>query len=540
MLKLIIDKLYMYKVNIMILFIVNIIISFLLLINPYITGKYIDILSTTKTQSILVTFIMVYFVIKISQIVSSYTYNILLLKLRLNLIFEFYKTFTEHVINLPLVFFKNKTPIYLSQRIHADLNKLIEFILTDIYKFIATIFTLIFITLIFINKDQNILMLAILSCCIYTYIFFAYKRKIQESSFKYFEAENRYAATINEPYDNIKSIRQNSIYSIFLKRLECGFRNFFNTKITYGRVSYLYSNSTDSVYAISSSIAMLYCGIQVINNHLTIGEAIYITNYYSIILTSLGALLSLGQKYKEFIVSYDRLNEVVETETVSNGNIELDKIKSIQIDSLSYGYDKALIVSDFNYTFNIGNIYAISGTNGKGKSTLLNILSGVLKASDGAIYYNDININDLDMILLRRKHISFMSQDVFILSDTIENNINLDINTLNEDVLNDYIELFNFKEYLSKNNISLKETINNTLSEGEKQKIGLLRSSIKNSKLLILDEPTSSLDINTTQKLKEYLLKIKSEKIIIIVSHDEKILDIADHKINLNEMALVN
>ena len=276
MLKLIVDKLCMYKINIIILFIINIIVSILALINPYITGKYIDILSATKMSTTLFTFIVVYFLVKISQIISSYIYNMLSLKLRLNLSFEFYKSFTKHVISLPLSFFKNKPPIYLSQRINSDLNKLIEFILTDTYKFIATIFNLIFITLIFIKKNKYILILAILSCCIYTYIFFTYKKKIQESSFNYFESENRYASKINEPYEHIKSIRQNSISSIFLKRLKEGFDDFFRSKVIYGKVSYLYSNSTDCIYAISSAVIMLLCGVQVIDKQITIGEAIYI------------------------------------------------------------------------------------------------------------------------------------------------------------------------------------------------------------------------------------------------------------------------
>ena len=256
-------------------------------------------------------------------------------------------------------------------------------------------------------------------------------------------------------------------------------------------------------------------------------------------LTSLGALLSVGQKYKEFIVSYDRLNEILIVEAVSNGNIKIDTIESIYIDSLKYSYEDIQIISNFNYTFEVGNIYVISGKNGKGKSTLLNILSGVLKASEGNIYYNGININDLDMIKLRKNQISFMSQDIFILTDTMENNVYLDtdINKSKKYLLSNYIDLFNFNEYLSKHNKSLDKMIDKNLSEGEKQKIGLIRSFIKNSNLIILDEPTSSLDISTIQKLKEYLLTLRNEKIIIIVSHDEKILEIADYEINLNEMA---
>ncbi|MGL5715454.1 MAG: ATP-binding cassette domain-containing protein [Paraclostridium sp.] len=536
MYKLILKNLSIYKLKILTLLILNILISIVTLITPYITGKYIDLLDNNKDIRILIIFILAYIFMKLSQICFVYIYNNLLLKVKLKIIFDLTKVFTEHISNLPMSFISQKKSIYLSQRINTDLGKIIEFIFSDIYKVIYTISSLLIIVIFFMKINITMIFLAIISCIVYSYVFFIFTSKIRTSSYKFFEEENKFSASINEPYENIKNIKQNSILNFFLYRLQIQFDKLFDSKVTYGKISYLYKGCTDSIYAVASTIIMLICGIQVIQEKLSIGSAVSTTSYFSIMLTSLGSLLDTGQKYQEFKVSYNRLNEIFEMTEVKNGSICIDEIISLDLKSIKLNINNIKLFENFNYSFKQGNIYAIIGKNGKGKSTILDIIAGVIDEYEGEVLFNKINIEDIDMKNLKSKNISFMSQDIFILKDTVNNNILLDGINNQEDTIEQYIDMFNFKEYLTKYNKSIDNIIDDNLSGGEKQKIGLIRSAIKDSNLIILDEPTSALDRNTVKKLKEYILSIKSRKIIIMVSHDEELLDIADYKVNLNNV----
>lgn len=536
MIKLILKNLSIHKLKISILLILNILISIVTLITPYITGKYVDLLDNNKDIKILVIFILVYIFMKLIQICFVYIYNNLFLKVKLKIIFNLTKVFAEHISNLPMSFISQKKSIYLSQRINSDLGKVIEFIFSDIYKVVYTISSLLIIIVFFMKINITMIFLASISCIVYSYVFFIFTSKIKNSSYKFFEEENKFAASINEPYENIKNIKQNSILNFFIHRLQSQFDKLFDSKVTYGKISYLYKGCTDGIYAVASTIIMLICGVQVIQEKLSIGSAVSTTSYFSIMLTSLGSLLATGQKYQEFKVSYNRLNEIFEMNEVKNGSTCIDEITSLDLQSIKLNINNTNIFENFNYSFKQGNIYAIIGKNGKGKSTLLDIIAGVIDEYEGEILFNKINIEDIDMKNLKSKNISFMSQDIFILKDTVNNNILLDCSNRQEDKIGQYIDMFNFKEYLTKYDKSIDDIIDDNISGGEKQKIGLIRSAIKDSNLIILDEPTSALDRNTVKKLKEYILSIKLRKIIIMVSHDEELLDIADCKINLNNL----
>ncbi|MEG2848280.1 MAG: ABC transporter ATP-binding protein [Bacilli bacterium] len=534
MYKLIIAKLSKYKFQVTILFILNIIISFLTLLSPYIAGKYVDILSITKNNTSLFNFVLVYIFIKIGSLFSVYIYSVIFIKLKSNLVFDFNKEFIQHISHAPMEFISKHNSIYLSQRINTDSGKVIDFIFNDIYKFISTVFNLLIILFFFININLTVISIAILSCILYIFTFYKFKSKLHKSSYDFFESQNKYASSINEPYNNIKNIKQNSVLDIFIERLNREFIDFFKSTVKYSKTSYVYRNYIDGVYTISSSIIMLLCGVQVLKNKLTIGSVVSIVNYFNIMLSSLGNLLSIGQKYQEFKVAYDRLNEILKIDKVKDGNISIDKIKSLEFKSINVNINNTNILNDFNYLFKPGNIYVICGKNGKGKSTLLNLITGAIDDYEGTIFLNDTNIKYLNSAYFKRENISFIGQDVFLLKDTIKNNICLNKKGINNSCINYYMEFFNFKEYLHKHNKTLDELIDDNISGGEKQKIGLIRSSLKDSDLIIWDEPTSALDINTTQRVKEYILKVKKDKIVIVVSHDEEILKISDYTINLN------
>ncbi|WP_446899819.1 ATP-binding cassette domain-containing protein [Clostridium sp. LBM24168] len=159
----------------------------------------------------------------------------------------------------------------------------------------------------------------------------------------------------------------------------------------------------------------------------------------------------------------------------------------------------------FNCNFGLGKIYCIVGENGCGKSTLINIITGLLYNYSGDVYYNGKNIKDIDMYSLRKENIAVTEQEP-------------------------RCKILNIYYFIDNQSKKFDEMVNeksNNISGGEKQKISLIRTFIKNSNVIILDEPTSALDKNTVGSLKEVLVNIKRHKIIIFVTHEDNILSIA-------------
>lgn len=189
-------------------------------------------------------------------------------------------------------------------------------------------------------------------------------------------------------------------------------------------------------------------------------------------------------------------------------------------------YEKK-IINNFSYSFSCGKIYAISGKSGSGKSTLLSIIAKLI-TYDGKIFYNNINIKEIKDFTF--KYISFVLQSYQLFDKlTAFENVCLNHYLINKNVLKYKIstlfEVFKIKE-------CLYEKVSK-LSGGQKQRVAIIKALIKDSKILLLDEPTSALDSNTANILFDYLNNIKENKIIILVSHDQKLINKCDEIINI-------
>ena len=143
---------------------------------------------------------------------------------------------------------------------------------------------------------------------------------------------------------------------------------------------------------------------------------------------------------------------------------------------------------------------------------------------NGEILYNDIDIKKLNMVKLRQKRVSLLEQSPYLIEGSSKDNIHL----TEEHCDNKYYSRMIKKEI---------GTISNNgegISGGERQKIGILRALSKQSDLLVFDEPTSALDQESKTVFFEILTEIKKEKIIIFISHDKEIDDIADYVIHMS------
>ena len=187
-------------------------------------------------------------------------------------------------------------------------------------------------------------------------------------------------------------------------------------------------------------------------------------------------------------------------------------------------YNNNIVLSNINFTFDCNKIYIIKGPSGCGKTTLLNILSGIDNDYDGCYYFNSVNV--MENLNYLKKSVGYVFQNSLLISNlTVIDNLLL-IST-NIDKINYYSELFKVKNILHK--------YPNQISGGERQRISIIRSLLVDSKLIICDEPTSSLDRKTAKIIVKELSRLKSKKRIIIIStHDDIFDDIADSVIYLD------
>jgi ABC-type bacteriocin/lantibiotic exporter with double-glycine peptidase domain len=200
------------------------------------------------------------------------------------------------------------------------------------------------------------------------------------------------------------------------------------------------------------------------------------------------------------------------------------------------------IFKNAEVSLEFGKIYGLKGENGVGKSTFADLIAGLIKPQQGEIILDGKNINTFNNWT---NFVSYLSQNYFLFEDTIQNNITL-ISKKNE-VFNPSqyersLEISNLKKELNKfsngDQTFLYEAGKN-LSTGQKQRIALARIVYKNSKIIILDEPTASLDAASAEIAIEFLKKIKNDKLILVISHSNKILDACDEILHVKDNKII-
>lgn len=204
----------------------------------------------------------------------------------------------------------------------------------------------------------------------------------------------------------------------------------------------------------------------------------------------------------------------------------------IELSNISKNYKKLEVLSEFSYNFEQGKVYALIGESGSGKSTLLKIIGNLEKQSSGDITYDKkVLKSNKDKLMFKRNIVSFVFQDFMLLEEeTVYKNLAIALKYIKVDdkhsVILDILKDLNLES-------KIEECVYQ-LSGDQKQRIAIARSILKENKILLFDEPTGNLDAKNAKVIIEIIKSLKSEgKTIIIATHDNNLVGIADEVINL-------
>ncbi len=209
--------------------------------------------------------------------------------------------------------------------------------------------------------------------------------------------------------------------------------------------------------------------------------------------------------------------------------------ESIEFRNVTFDYGSSeIFLKPVNLFFHKGEITALTGENGCGKTTLVNLLLNIWDNYTGDIFLGQKNIRDMDREELL-KEIGFCFQKVPLFYDTIENNITMGKDPDHER-LEQCLQCFSFFREINHMEKKEKTIIGNErkLSGGQAQKLGVIRVVYGNSPVMIFDEPTANMDQTSKEEFMDIIRKEKRDKIIILISHDHELIRQADREIDMN------
>lgn len=354
-------------------------------------------------------------------------------------------------------------------------------------------------------------------------------RQISKSLRKYviFGQENleKITSIIKESLDGVRIIQSFNLENTLSQKLQEQTNEYLGIrKKVHSRIEIMGPVTELIATGLILSI-FFYFSIEVSKGNTTTGAVLaYITS-----------LMMLNQPIKKLQESYVRIQETVVAanrvfEILDNKNTvaEIENAKpfprdwkQIKYKNVSFKYGADWILKNVNLVINRGQSVAFVGESGSGKSTIVNLLERFYDPVEGEILIDDININQIDLKDLR-KNIALVSQDVFLFSDTIENNIHSGDFDKAKDEIVDKAKHANAHDFILKTDKGYQSPVGDRgalLSGGEKQRISLARAFFKDSSILILDEATSALDSSSEKEVQKGIDELMIGRTSIVVAH---------------------
>ncbi|MEW8986939.1 MAG: ABC transporter ATP-binding protein, partial [Bacillus sp. (in: firmicutes)] len=300
---------------------------------------------------------------------------------------------------------------------------------------------------------------------------------------------------------------------------------FMDRNLKSAKVWERYLPVLDSLAGVLTVVMILVGGIMVINDSLTIGELVIFNSLIWALNNPMRMAGWLMNDVQRFIASAEKVEELLLTKSkmmngVTKSTIQ-EKSATVEFDRVYFSYGDGIVLEDVTFEANPGQTVGIIGPTGSGKSTLVNLLSRFYDTSNGAIIVGGRNVKECDIHQLRSS-MGMVMQDIFLFSDTIEGNIAYGnpIATL-EDVqaAARKAEAHDFISNLPEGYDTIVGERGVGLSGGQKQRIALARALLKDPSILILDDTTSSVDIETEEKIQHTLQAIQQSKTCFIIAH---------------------
>lgn len=373
-------------------------------------------------------------------------------------------------------------------------------------------------------------------------------KKYVESSFKksqkYFTELSEY---VQESTDSIRTIKAYSGEMDQLKKFIKKNKLLKQSNNAVDIHSTLLSTCINVGFGLCYGIALIYGSHLVLDGTITLGAFTAFNGYISLFYGPVSWLPGIITKYKRAQISYNRLDRIfqLEREKINLKNIEKAEELSgdIVIRNLNYHYSGSLefTLRDINLTIPKGQTLGIIGTIGSGKTTLMNLLLKLYPVRNEKIWIDGKDINQIPTEVLR-ENICYITQDNFLFSTTLKENISLFKEGYEEEQIENSTKMAMIRDDIQEMKNGIETMIGERgvdLSGGQKQRIVISRAFLQNSNFVIFDDTFSALDNKTEEKVLENVRKMTEGKTCIIISNRISDLKLADQVIVLDEGKII-
>lgn len=497
--------------------------------------------------------------LEITQLAFFSSIILILIFLLKNLFLLFFYFFQEKIVKniyinlaknifgsyllLPYSFHVNQNPSVTINSINSETKRVAEFIVNVSLIFKESL-TVCFLFILMLVANFKIASLIFIMMILTTITFYkSIANKIKDVGIKVRINSEKILQKLTESISSIKIIKLTDKNDFFVQNVFREMAKKQDNEIIFRLISKL-PRLILEMLAVIVIVSILFLFLF---QNLDVKESIPILSLVTlIIIRTLPAFANINTNLNSLrfnIKSVENISNLknkfkTESHEIFNNHKNKIQVQKIQVKGLSFKYGQKDILKDIDLNFVKGNIYGIKGESGVGKTTLIDLILGLLTPSKGNILINGNDI--LEKKILGKNYASYVPQEIYLNDNSIAENIafglkHSQINFKKISNILEKVELLNYVNILPDGYNTIVGDKGIKLSGGQRQRIGLARALYDDGSLLVLDEATSALDLYTEGKIISEIEKLKENKIIFLVAHKSQALKVCDKVITIKD-----
>lgn len=543
--KRIIDYVKKYKLLIVLPSIAMIVSVIMDMFNPYLAGMFVDSVLTQKKINLLSTVLIGLTAITISRAIlgyiKEYNFDKLSSKVAINLRYDL----LSHVQKLPFGFFDGMSTGELMSRMTSDVDNVWRSVSFGISMFIENCIYFIIATVILFTLDWKLTLISLCTMPFIAYIAVKLEKLVDDA----YEKLSDQGVVLNRTaQENIAGVRvvkafgreKHEISKFFTHNGE-NYRLSVNQSSIWGN----YHPIIEFLGNLTVVIVTVAGGIMVIGKTISIGTLVAFNGYIWMLIWPMRQLGFLTNTLAQANASAGKINNIMDIEPGIKSNdkaIKLDSLKGeVVFHNVSFKYNDRYVLKDININAKAGSTIAIMGTTGSGKTSIINLIGRYYDVSEGSITIDGYDVRDLDLKTLRDS-MAVVMQDTFLFSDTIKENIQFGCGNVCDDEMVKASMDAGAHDFICEMEDGYDTIIGERgvgLSGGQKQRISIARALLKNSSILILDDATSALDMETEYEVLKALQRRRGNATTFIIAHRISAVKNADEIIIVDDGMIV-
>ena len=432
----------------------------------------------------------------------------------------------EHLENQSFTFYDKHRTGKLMSRATTDLFEITELAHHGPEDFLISILTLIGSFFLLLKIRWELALIVFIFVPIIIAITMISRRSLSESSRKVKETTAEINAVLESSISGVRVTKVFTNEEYEMSRFEEGNENYRNAKKKFYKHMSSFHANIEFFSSLLSILVLAVGGIFIMQDKMMISDLVAANLFIAAFSSPIRRLAFLVEQYTTGMAGFKRFLEIMKVDTSVKDSENAQDIfcarGNINFENVSFSYTDGIeVLKNINLKITPGQKFALVGLSGGGKTTICNLLPRFYEVTDGKIFIDGIDIQDIKLKSLR-KQIGIVQQDVFLFAGTIKENIAYGkINATDEEII-EAAKLSEIHEDILKMPQGYDTLVGERgikLSGGQKQRVSIARCFLKNPPILILDEATSALDTSTEIKIQKAFDALSKGRTTLIIAH---------------------